>query len=76
MAKRTYKQRLLQLQEEIDELEVTNEFDRADAVRAEREWLVAELAAAAGMGGRARRFTGSAKRARIAVGPWRLRGII
>jgi hypothetical protein len=68
LAKREYKQRLSQLNGEIDELEALNEFDGADAVRTERNWLVAELAAAVGMGGRPRQFTGSEERARIAVG--------
>jgi hypothetical protein len=68
LAKRTYKQRLSQLQAEIDELESINELERAAAIRTERDWLIAELASAAGMGGRPRQFTGSRERARIAVG--------
>ncbi|WP_308249992.1 hypothetical protein [Sphaerisporangium fuscum] len=67
-AKRTYKQRLSQLQEEIEELEAMNDLGRADTVRAERDWLIAELASATGLGGRTRRFAGSEERARIAVG--------
>jgi hypothetical protein len=68
LAKRKYKQRLSELQSEIDELEADNGFDRAEALRTERDWLVAELAAAVGIGGRSRQFAGSAERARIAVG--------
>ena len=34
----------------------------------ESDWLVAELAAATGLGGRQRRFADDAERARIAVG--------
>lgn len=67
-ARRTYKQRLEQLATEIDELEAMNDLHRAADLRAERDWLVEELAAAAGMGGRVRGFAGSAERARIAVG--------
>ncbi|MFI6320116.1 hypothetical protein ACIBG8_21445 [Nonomuraea sp. NPDC050556] len=67
-AKRTYKQRLEQLAAEIDELEAMNDTHRASALRAERDWLLEELAAATGMGGRARGFAGSSERARIAVG--------
>jgi hypothetical protein len=67
-AKATYKQRLSQLQDELEEFAANNEFDRAAAVRAERDWLIAELAAAAGLNGRSRRFTDSRERARIAVG--------
>jgi hypothetical protein len=34
----------------------------------EREWLLAELAASTGLGGRPRRFANDAERARVAVG--------
>jgi hypothetical protein len=67
-AKSTYKRRLTELQAEIDDLESADEADRAADVRTERDWLIAELAAAAGMNGRTRRFTGNEERARIAVG--------
>jgi hypothetical protein len=67
-AKRGYKRRLSQLQEQIGELESANEMRRAAAVRAERDWLIAELAATAGLSGRQRRFTDAGERARIAVG--------
>ncbi len=68
VAKREYKQRLSELDMRIDELEATKELERADAVRAERDWLIAELAAATGLGGRQRQFAGNEERARIAVG--------
>lgn len=68
LAKREYKQRLSELDAEIDDLEAMKESERAGAVRAERDWLIAELAAAAGLGGRLRQFTGNEERARIAVG--------
>ncbi|MDX3102144.1 ATP-binding protein [Nonomuraea angiospora] len=67
-ARDTYRQRLGRLEAEIDELESMNDLERAAGLRLEREWLVAELAAATGIGGRARPFTGSEERARIAVG--------
>jgi len=67
-AKRAYKRRLSQLQEQIGALESANEMERAAAVRTERDWLIAELAAAAGLSGRTRHFTGADERARIAVG--------
>jgi hypothetical protein len=55
------------LDERIDERSLT---DRAAAERliVERDWLIAELAAAAGMGRRSRIFTGGEERARVAVG--------
>jgi hypothetical protein len=37
-------------------------------LREERDWLVGELAAATGVAGRSRLFTGNEERARIAVG--------
>ena len=36
--------------------------------RAERDWLVAQLASAAGLGGRVRSFPDQGERARVAVG--------
>jgi hypothetical protein len=63
-----YRQRLSQLHTEIDELESRNERERAAGTRKERNWLIAELAAGAGLGGRSRRFPDSAERARLAVG--------
>ncbi|MGP4097426.1 hypothetical protein [Nonomuraea sp. KM90] len=67
-ARETYRRRLAQLRAEIDELESLNDLERASALRLEHEWLVAELSAATGIGGRARPFAGSEERARIAVG--------
>lgn len=68
VARREYKQRLTDLEAEIDELESMNDRERIAGVRAERDWLIAELTSATGMGGRHRRFNGSAERARVAVG--------
>jgi hypothetical protein len=68
LAKRRYKQRLSQLQAEIDHLESIDEFERADATRDERDWLIKELASATGLGGRTRNFTANEERARIPVG--------
>ncbi|MEV5413275.1 hypothetical protein AB0K60_31135 [Thermopolyspora sp. NPDC052614] len=68
VAKREYKRRLSELEADIDEFEAMNELDRAATLRAERDWLIAELAAATGLAGRARRFTDDEERARIAVG--------
>ncbi|MEV4283972.1 hypothetical protein AB0K40_00555 [Nonomuraea bangladeshensis] len=68
LARDSYRERLTQLQADIDELEEMNDLERASALRLEREWLVQELAAATGIGGRARPFAGGEERARIAVG--------
>ena len=63
-----YRERLARLRVEIDELDARNEPQRAARARAERDWLMAELTRAAGLGGRARGFTDSGERARIAAG--------
>jgi tetratricopeptide (TPR) repeat protein len=67
-AMQEYRRRLSRLNAHIEELESTNQVDRAEAVRAERDWLLSELAGATGLGGRARRFPDDGERARIAVG--------
>lgn len=67
VAVRDYRERLARLRNEIDELEATDP-ERAALRRAERDWLVAELARATGIGGRPRRFPDEAERARVAVG--------
>jgi hypothetical protein len=63
-----YRQRLSQLHAEIDELESSDEHERAARARAERDWLMTELTAATGLGGRTRRIPDNAERARLAVG--------
>ncbi len=67
-AMREYRQRLNQLREEIEDLDAKGRVARADRARTERDWLLAELARATGIGGRTRRFSDDAERARIAVG--------
>jgi len=62
-----YRERLAGLSVELDALEEAGH-ERADAVRAERDWVLTELAAATGLAGRTRRFPDEAERARIAVG--------
>ena len=59
-----YRSRIKRLDTEIDELEP----DRARQARAERDWLVAQLSSAAGLGGRTRAFPDQPERARVAVG--------
>jgi hypothetical protein len=67
VARQEYRQRLAVLEDRIDDLSRTDRA-AADQLLVEREWLLAELAAAAGMGHRARTFTGGDERARVAVG--------
>ena len=54
-AVRSYRQRLHDLEEELDEADRHGDLVRAAALAAERDTLVAELARAFGVGGRARR---------------------
>ncbi|GAA2119424.1 hypothetical protein GCM10009727_03240 [Actinomadura napierensis] len=67
-AKRQYRQRLADLQDHADRSDLAGDPDRAAELRRERDWLIAELASATGLGGRARRFADNDERARIAVG--------
>jgi hypothetical protein len=65
---REYRDRLKRLDAEIDVLGTDGDPDRATRARAERDWLVAELASAAGLGGRVRSFPDQGERARVAAG--------
>ena len=71
-----YRHRLKRLEAEIDQLESGNDAGRAVRARAERDWLVAQLAAAAGFGGRTRTFPDQGERARVAVGKAIRRAIV
>ncbi|HKT03082.1 MAG TPA: hypothetical protein VJT31_26430, partial [Rugosimonospora sp.] len=66
--RREYRQRLTVLHEQIEVYESRAEDHRADAARAERDWLLVELASATGLRGRAREFGTSEERARVSVG--------
>ena len=63
-----YRHRAGQLSAEIAGLESGGRQDEADRARAEREWLSAQLASAAGLGGRVRSFPDEPERARVAAG--------
>ncbi|MFP3992841.1 ATPase, partial [Streptomyces sp. E11-3] len=66
-AKRQYKRRLDQLDEEIDRAAASGDEQRAARYDTERAALLAELRTAAGLGGRTRRLGDEAERARKAV---------
>jgi hypothetical protein len=66
-ARRSYQNRIEDLEETIAEAESFGDPARAAAARAEMEALGAELGRAVGLGGRARRAGGAAERARSAV---------
>src|ERR671931_2618243 len=54
-AKAEYRQRVSDLQEELEEAETFNDPERASRARAELDFIEAELSAAVGLGGRDRR---------------------
>jgi non-specific serine/threonine protein kinase len=58
---------LLELREALDDAEARNDTGHADRARSEIEALTAELARAVGIGGRSRRASGAAERARTTV---------
>ncbi|MBB5868455.1 tetratricopeptide (TPR) repeat protein [Allocatelliglobosispora scoriae] len=67
-AKRSYRRRLTELTDEVEEAEARHDPARAERARSERQWLIDELAARTGLGGRDRTFAGNTERARISVG--------
>jgi hypothetical protein len=66
-ARHEIRARLLDLEEEIEEADRWHDQERAARAALERDALVAELAAAAGLGGRARRLGDQSERARKTV---------
>jgi predicted ATPase/DNA-binding SARP family transcriptional activator len=74
-ARGSYEARIVELQGELAEAEERGDRGRADAASLELDLLVEQLAAARGLGGRARRSGGTAERARTAV-TWRIRSAI
>jgi non-specific serine/threonine protein kinase len=66
-AKAEYKQRIDELRHDIEEAERFNDSYRAARARSEMGAITGQLAAAVGLGGRDRRFSSKAERARSAV---------
>ena len=66
-AKAAFKSRLDHLAQEIDDAGATGSLGRAKALQSERDALIRELAAAAGLGGRDRRLGDETERARKTV---------
>ncbi len=64
-ARAAYRERIEMLQAGIDEAEEWNDSSRASKAREELDFLVEELTAASGLGGRSRSFTSDAERARV-----------
>jgi hypothetical protein len=66
-AKREFRQRLLDLEEDLDEAESKHDAERASMIKVEIDAISHELASAAGLGGRDRRLPSPAERARVSV---------
>ncbi len=66
-AKAEYKRRIDELRKDTEEAERFNDFYRATKTRSEMEAIAERLAAAVGLGGRDRRSSSEAERARSAV---------
>ena len=66
-ARSAYRRRLADLDRELDEAAVDNDSGRVEQLSREREFLLAELAAAFGLGGRVRVSGDRVERARKAV---------
>jgi hypothetical protein len=66
-AVREYRRRITDLQDDVAEATANNDFERASRAEAELDALVSQLAAATGLAGRPRRFTGADERARVSV---------
>jgi AAA ATPase-like protein len=66
-ARAAYRERLTGLEEELAEAEEWHDTERASRIRAERDFLVRELTAATGLGGRPRQLGSEAERARVNV---------
>ena len=66
-ARAAYRRRLADVDEDIAEAEAMGDAERAALASADRDFLIAELARAYGLGGRARVAGSSAERARVTV---------
>jgi hypothetical protein len=66
-AKEAYRRRLAEIDDDIDQARAVGDAGRAAQADAERDFLVAELARAFGLSGRARRAASASERARVGV---------
>ena len=66
-AREAYARRLIDREEEIAEAEAFGDRGKAESGREEKDFLVSELAAAVGLGGRHRRAVSQSERARVNV---------
>jgi len=74
-ARTTYKQRILELQEELAESDEFNDLGRSELLREELDQLIEHLGQATGLGGKDRKLSAPSDKARAAV-TWRIRHAI
>jgi hypothetical protein len=74
-ARTAYQARIAELQHDLDEADAAGDADRGQRAQQELDFLVAELTAAYGLGGRPRRAGDPVEKARTAV-TWRIRHAI
>ena len=66
-AREAYRRRLAEVDDDIEEALAMNDTGRAELAQRDRDYLIAELKQAVGLGGRHRVVGGSSERARTAV---------
>lgn len=66
-AREAYRRRLAEVEADIEEATQMNDLGRVELAERDRDYLVAELTSAVGLGGRARSVGGTSERARTAV---------
>jgi hypothetical protein len=66
-AKNSYRRRLAEIDEDLDDARLTGDSGRVGQAEAERDFLIRELSRAVGLGGRERRAGSASERARVSV---------
>ena len=66
-AKNSYRRRLAEIDEDLDDARLTGDSGRVGQAEAERDFLIRELSRAVGLGGRDRRSGSASERARVSV---------
>lgn len=66
-ARSAYRRRLVEVEEDIDDAHASDDLARLELAERDREYLMAELSSAVGLGGRYRTTGGDAERARTSV---------
>jgi hypothetical protein len=74
-ARRRYRERIQELQEEIQLCEINNDLGKTTALHDEYETLLGHMSSSIGIGGRVRKLNDSVEKARSAI-TWRIRNAI